>query len=79
MQNARKLAYTDTDDLAGIVGLPGQQPYLITAAAIDGALVVAAVATPGIAYAVYYAALREYLGSGVRLSHGKQTLAASNV
>lgn len=77
MQTARELAYTD--DFAGIVGLSGQQPYLITVAGTDGAILVAAAATPGIAFRAYYAAIQENLGVRVRLSHGKQTLAVSKV
>lgn len=67
-----------TQKVAESVGLPGQLPYLITVVRNDGAFPVAAVATSGIALSVYYAAIREYVGTAkVRLSHGDRTLATS--
>lgn len=76
MQTAREPA--ERNALAGMVGLPGQQPYLITVSMNDGAFPVAVVATRFIAFSVYYATIREYVGTAkVRLSEGERTLASS--
>lgn len=57
---------------------PGQLPYLVTVIKDESATLVAVVATSGIAFSVYYAAIRDYVGTAkVRLSQGDRTLASS--
>lgn len=64
-------------EVIGSVGLPGRQPYIVSLLTNDSTIPVAAVATPGIAFAAYYAAIREYFEHRVRLSQGYCTLAVS--
>jgi hypothetical protein len=62
-----------TPQLEVEVGVPGQQPYTVSA----GGDRVAVAATGGVAYAAFYAAIREFLDKEVRLTHGTRTIASS--
>lgn len=58
---------------------PASLPYRVELRGANGevATVLAEGSSPGIAYAAYYAAVREYFGRHLTLSHGDRKLAGS--
>ena len=58
--------------LGDLTGRP--LPYRVE---LDGETVIAVCGTPNVAYAAYYASLREYHGRSLSLLHGDRLLVAS--
>lgn len=69
---------SETNPPGESVGWPGKRPYLVTVVMNDSTSRVALAATPGVAFAAYYAALRDNLDARVVLSHTGRTVIASH-